>query len=245
MSRSPQPTPAQLIEPLEPRQLFTGIFFSHHQLSLIGAPNFPNTITVALNPGGQSLSAQILIHTLARVIDLQKNIPLSAAVRLVYLRGGQGDDYIQVDQTYGSFSIPVKVVAAAGNDTVMTGDEPDQIFGGSGDDSIFAGAGNDQLFGQDGNDTLDGGPGDDYLNGAKGYDQLTGDAGNDTLVDLRGPDKVYGGPGNNVFYLPSLKLDHLNDYDPAKDKFHYARYNAPASSTSTSFLNTVFPILNL
>jgi Ca2+-binding RTX toxin-like protein len=239
MPCQPQPT---FIEPLEPRRLLTGIYFSHHQLSLIGSVNIPNTMTVATQPGGTTIAAQILVQTRRRLIDDFRLIPISAGIRLVYIRGGDGDDIINVDQTYGSFPVPCRIYGGPGDDTITGGDEPDLIYGGKGNDSINGGAGNDTIYGQTGNDTLYGGPGNDYISGGQGEDYLNGGDGNDVLFDARGPDTVLGGAGDNAFYIPSLILDKHNDFDTATDTFHPVHYIPPAGTDNSSIFGDLFPV---
>lgn len=82
-----------------------------------------------------------------------------------------------------------RLVARAGNDTVL---------GGSGDDSLFGEAGADSLLGGEGDDLLDGGADADTLEGGDGDDRLRGGAGNDSLTGGNGTDTLIGGDGNDT-----------------------------------------------
>jgi len=232
------------VEPLESRTLLTTIVFNHHRLGIAGAAGAPNTITVGLSPGGLSVTAQILVHAPKQTLNLTKTFPLSAGIREVIIRGGNRDDLIKVDQTYGSFPIPCQMTGGAGYDTIYGGDEPDLIYGQGGNDYLSGGAGNDTLLGQTGDDTLIGGDGNDLLAGSFGNDDMDGGDGNDTLADARGADTVLGGAGNNLFSIRSFKLDHVNDFDKSHDRVHYVTNAANNSVSSTSFPGSLFPILS-
>ena len=80
------------------------------------------------------------------------------------------------------------------DDIMFTDDGDDDVQGLGGDDSIDlfggddvgdGGRGDDELFGGGGNDTLDGGRGDDFLDGEGGDDVLNGGRGQDDLVRRR------------------------------------------------------------
>jgi Ca2+-binding RTX toxin-like protein len=239
-----EPSPPLLFESLEIRRLFAGMLLSHHVLQVNGNPTFDNIITVGLTPGGTSVGTQIIVIDRTKVTTINKTFPLSAGIREISIRGGNGDDVITVDQTYGSFPIKAYILGGAGDDTITGGDENDTIFGGSGDDSVVGGNGNNVLYGGKGNDTLIGGAGNDYLNGGPGEDSLVGGLGNDTLVDFEGPDKMYGGPGRNVFYLPSLQEDRQNDFNKTTDVLHLYTPPSTAAGSSFSILNLI-PVFNL
>lgn len=234
------------IEPLERRELFTGVSFRHHHLTITGSTARPNTITVGLTPNGQSVTADIRVLTPRRTtVTFSRTIPLSLGLNVVTIRGGKLDDIITVDQTYGSFPAPALIVGGAGFDTLSGGDEPDIIYGGKGDDSLNGGGGDDTLLGQAGNDILNGGDGNDFLAGGASRDQMYGDNGNDTIADARGPDVAIGGPGSNTFFIHSLQQDYDNDYDKTKDKIRLFTYNYATSSSSSTFLGGLFPIYNV
>ena len=102
---------------------------------------------------------------------------LSAALDLVSVGGGDGDDTITV---LGKAS--AALYGGAGNDTLTGGAGKDCLNGGPGDDQLFGMAGDDWLFGGSGNDTLDGGPGNDTIIGSGGTDIVRPGLGRNTLV---------------------------------------------------------------
>lgn len=62
-----------------------------------------------------------------------------------------------------------------GNDTLIGGDDDDEIHGGGGDDRIDGGAGNDLIYGEKGHDRIMGGSGNDTIHGGEGMDIVFGD----------------------------------------------------------------------
>lgn len=66
-------------------------------------------------------------------------------------------------------------------ESVICGNQNDNVFGSSNAESIFGGAGNDVLSGYAGDDYLDGGDGNDTIYGGLGSDTLIGGNGIDSL----------------------------------------------------------------
>ena len=62
-----------------------------------------------------------------------------------------------------------------GNDTLIGGDDDDEIYGGIGDDHIDGGAGKDVIYGEKGHDRIMGGSGNDTIHGGEGMDIVFGD----------------------------------------------------------------------
>ncbi|MBI1311873.1 hypothetical protein GC176_11320 [bacterium] len=90
-----------------------------------------------------------------------------------------------------AFSSDVSVGGGDGDDTILTGNGNDRLYGEGGDDVLSGGNGNDALFGGSGSDDLDGGAGNDMLHGNGGSgDRLTGGAGNDLLDGGAGNDRI-------------------------------------------------------
>jgi uncharacterized delta-60 repeat protein len=98
----------------------------------------------------------------------------------------------------------IAIFAGAGNDVVTIGngvkgayaqgdDGSDILNGGAGDDVLVGGLQPDQIFGFDGNDKLNGEGGNDYLLGGAGKDDLFGQGGRDTLSGAGGNDRLFGG----------------------------------------------------
>lgn len=86
-----------------------------------------------------------------------------------------------------------------GEDTIIGGEEGEEIKGDGGDDLIFAGRGDDLIDIGHGRDRAYGGPGADSV-GYEGYERFTG-----WVADV--PDHLYGGPGD----------DYLNDLNHVLD----------------------------
>ena len=107
---------------------------------------------------------------------------LSAALDLVSVGGGDGDDTITV---LGKAS--AALYGGDGNDTLTGGSGKDCLNGGPGDDQLFGMAGDDWLFGGSGNDTLD------------------GSLGNDTIIGSGGTDIVRPGPGRNTLLFKGVQ----------------------------------------
>jgi Ca2+-binding RTX toxin-like protein len=157
---------------------------------------------------------------LATIEAMENRTLLSASVAKGVLRiaGGAGDDVIRIEksgtsiqatingltQTFkGSAVKKIRVLAGAGNDSVLVGPAiPSDLSGGramirwwatrrttrstaaAGDDVLDGKGGNDSLLGGEGRDNLSGGAGDDLLNGEGGKDTISGGKGTDLSVDL-------------------------------------------------------------
>lgn len=117
-----------------------------------------------------------------------------AAVRVIHVFGGRGDDTITIDIP-GNTRIRTWLVGGVGNDTIQGGNAADHIEGRGGRDTINGGGGDDAIEGGDGDDSLVGGIGDDTLRGDGGRDTLRGGAGKNNLVGGAGIDAFYGVKG--------------------------------------------------
>ena len=95
--------------------------------------------------------------------------------------------------------------AGAGNDSIDGGDNDDILIAGDGNDSVLGGAGADLLDTGTGNDTLDGGVGVDMLQAGMGEDVLIFDA-NDSLID--------GGDGTDTLRIGAGSFDFVKDSAP-------------------------------
>ena len=123
--------------------------------------------------------------------------PGPAALGLVVVTGGAGDDVLEVDPSVPG-NAKVRINGNAGSDTIV---------GGAGDDVLEAG---ENYNGPDnGNDTLIGNGGSDVLYADPGADKLSGGDGNDLLV-------------NSV----PVCQGHSYDGGPGEDTVSYARSNA-------------------
>ncbi|WP_449394898.1 cadherin domain-containing protein [Devosia riboflavina] len=102
--------------------------------------------------------------------------------------------------------------AAAGQDTILAGDNNNETLTGS--------TGNDLLFGNGGNDTLNGGSGNDLLVGGSGNDILTGGDGDDILLGGVGNDTLTGGAGADIFVFSETggaNQDTITDFVVGED----------------------------
>lgn len=126
-----------------------------------------------------------------------------------------------------------EVLAGAGDDLLIAGDDAvtfrggegaDTLFGGLGDDELHGEGGDDNIQGQLGDDDLFGGAGEDFLRGGSGDDQLfggdeadsgQGDSGVDTILGGDGDDLFFGGVGNDSMFGgegdDALRGDTQND----------------------------------
>jgi Ca2+-binding RTX toxin-like protein len=219
-------------ELLEARHLLS-ITFGGHTLHVTGEQSLPNTITVGLTPGGQSVVADLqFTNRQGALVDQTKTYPLSD-VHLLIVTGGNKSDTITIDQTNGLFPVTDRIYLHNGNDTVTTGDEADQIFCGNGYDVVNTGNGNDTLIGGHGVDTLFSGNGNDYIRGGvRGHSDIVTGSGDNILIDPFGHDTLMAGSGADVFIVKNIHLDPVNDYDPNKDKLKH--YTPPVSSNGDS-----------
>lgn len=126
---------------------------------------------------------------------------------IVTLHGTIGDDYINTT----AFDIPgvtqYVISAGDGDDTIITNNTSQDVFGGlgndyirtgNGDDVINAGNGNDRVFGGRGNDVINGAGGDDYIDGGHGADVIDGGSGDDFIFGRKGNNTLDGGAGNDT-----------------------------------------------
>ena len=139
---------------------------------------FDDTIVVDRDPGNAALLRATVNGT---VVSTRRE----AAVRVIHVFGGRGDDTITIDIP-GNTKIRTWLVGGAGNDTIQGGNAADHIQGGPGNDTINGGSGDDGIEGGGGDDAIVGGTGNDALRGDDGRDTLRGGAGKNSLVG--GPD---------------------------------------------------------
>ncbi len=111
------------------------------------------------------------------------------AIPAINFHGNYGDDYLTVPT---HFSYPVHAWGGHGTDTLMGGDDNDQLFGQDGNDTLLGRAAQDDLRGGRGNDVLNGNVGNDAIRGGRGSDQLRGGIGFDTLLGGLGDDMLRG-----------------------------------------------------
>ena len=148
---------------------------------------FDDTIVVDRDPGNAALLRATVNGT---VVATRRE----AAVRVIHVFGGRGDDTITIDIP-GNTKIRTWLVGGVGNDTIQGGNAADHIEGGPGNDTLNGGGGDDAIKGGAGDDGLVGGTGNDALRGDGGSDWLRGGAGKNSLVGGIGIDQFYGVKG--------------------------------------------------
>jgi Ca2+-binding RTX toxin-like protein len=182
-----------------------GIIIDNLEVQLI-----ENNIVIGIKEEGKSFEEYADTITIKNWLDKDKtieNIELSdgTKVKLQDLQQAtQFDDVLIYD------SSDVIVDALEGNDTVLTGDGNNTIYGNAGEDYIQTGSGNDILDGGLGNDNLFSSEGDDILEGGKHNDNLEGGKGNDTYIFNRGDgsDIIYD---NYISTWLNIQVDAGND----------------------------------
>ncbi|MGB3494132.1 MAG: S8 family serine peptidase, partial [Elainellaceae cyanobacterium] len=144
-------------------------------------------------------------------------ITLDGVKTAAHIKGGDGDDRIEIlnslpGQTQGSI-----IVADAGDDTVLGGAGDDSIHGKTGDDTLSGGVGNDHITGGGDDDQIDGGLGDDVLSGDSGNpgeDIVSGGEGNDIIGGGGNHDILNGDEGNDIIWGDS-SFDIIDVRTPA------------------------------
>ncbi|NJM47105.1 MAG: hypothetical protein HC860_13860 [Alkalinema sp. RU_4_3] len=134
-------------------------------------------------------------------------------VETFYLQTGAGNDVLNLIAAIGNNLI----VSGVGNDVITTGIGRDRLEGGDGDDILLSGAGDDSgfvrigtlgvggsisrsagLYGGNGNDLLHGGEGNDFLEGGTGADRF--------LFDI------------NTIFNSTIGIDTIADFLSGTDK---------------------------
>ncbi len=149
--------------------------------------NFDDTIVVDRDPTNAALLRATVNGT---VVGTRRE----AAVRVIHVFGGRGDDTITIDIPANT-KIRTWLVGGIGNDAIQGGNAADHLVGGPGNDTINGGGGDDTIEGGNGDDSIVGGTGNDALRGDAGRDTLRGGAGKNSLVGGTGIDQFYGVKG--------------------------------------------------
>ncbi|ACG79065.1 hypothetical protein PHZ_c2656 [Phenylobacterium zucineum HLK1] len=134
-----------------------------------------------------------------------------------FIRGGEGDDYIDVSGN-GNLGSPFNDLHGNwGQDTIIGGRGGDWVVGGQGDDMLWGGSQGDAVYGNLGNDTCYGDDGIDWVRGGQGNDSLEGWYGDDYMAGDRGNDTISGGLGADLFHTFSgAGLDRVLDFNAAE-----------------------------
>jgi Ca2+-binding RTX toxin-like protein len=203
------------VEFLESRQLLSVALDAHGTVHVEGTRrNDAVQITASTSKGRPT------IHV---TLDRHDFVFRTASVRKVQIITGKGDDEIvdgrfaNSDRPYDTTdrtTVPLSVLAGAGDDIVTGSDANDTINGQSGDDLIYGYSGDDSITCGDGDDTVRGFGGADTINGGNGDDDLAGDAGYLDHMPIAylpgqpiptgerndGDDRITGGPGLDTFH---------------------------------------------
>jgi hypothetical protein len=113
----------------------------------------------------------------------------SAQVRGIVLEGGDGNDHLEVGNSWAPVSIPATIYGGAGDDS---------LFGGTGDDHLYGGAGADRVGGDD----VSSYSGIDVPAGATvvGHDTILPGQGND-VVDGEADPSGFRGDGRRLGWM--------------------------------------------
>jgi Ca2+-binding RTX toxin-like protein len=217
-------------EKLENRRLFS-VGLAGHVLAIRGNPREPNTITVGLAAGGQSITATVSYPGKSGTVT-QTGTYAVGKVKSLQITGGNADDMIDISKAFGVLPVPTTIRTHNGNDSVTTGDESDKIICGGGFDTVTAGNGSDVIYAGHGPDTVIAGNGNDVFHGGPGHDDVTVGNGAGTFVDPYGYDTLNAGTGNDTFVVRNIKLDPVNSYNPAKDRLR--KYVPPNTGSNSS-----------
>ena len=131
----------------------------------------------------------------------------SRGIRLIEVVVADGNDRIGV-----STSLPVRVIAGPGDDTVSGGLGGDELRGGAGSDALTGGEGRDTLDGADGNDTLRARDGEaDAIVCGEGSDTLEHDSADGlSLTELTSCEARAGGEPPSDTTGPRLELRNVS-----------------------------------
>ncbi|WP_442583027.1 beta strand repeat-containing protein [Mesorhizobium sp. ASY16-5R] len=141
--------------------------------------------------------------------------------------GGADSDILYLSRTDAvanltfAFKSSAAVTTLVGDGTTVVNVERFYLYGGSGNDSfvtsdladtLYGYGGNDTLAGAGGSDSLQGGIGNDVLRGGAGNDYLYGEDGNDTLDLGADGGSARGGAGNDIYIQSSPGSDYIDEY---------------------------------
>lgn len=210
-------TPA-VVEPLESRRLMSAVSLMDGVLSICGSRTAENTVHVTQDDATQTLHVSLETTNKRGVaVHVSESFDLSLVSMLV-VRGGNLNDLVKIGQVGDPMSLPSRVMALGGDDTVLSGHGDDWVSGGDGNDVLDAGAGNNVVRGDDGDDyivtasgndrihagagfdVVDAGDGDDFIRGGDDDDILDAGAGNDWVAGQHGHDSIFGGDGDDALW---------------------------------------------
>ncbi len=121
--------------PPPPPELVAGITLDHGKLSVVGAKDTANTISVTLSGGNINVS----------VTGQTSQVFAATDVQCVLVAGGDQNDVITVDLGGATLKGPVQIHAGKGNDTISAGAEDDVIFGNPANYTLTGSGGTDTV----------------------------------------------------------------------------------------------------
>lgn len=134
-----------------------------------------------------------------------------------FIRGGAGNDVIEVGSTLSTPQGINDLHGNTGDDTIIGGRGGDWVVGGQGNDYLSGGGDADVVYGNLGDDTCLGGDGADWIRGGQGNDSLEGWVGDDFMAGDRGDDTIIGGLGADTFHTFSgAGIDRILDFNAAE-----------------------------
>jgi Ca2+-binding RTX toxin-like protein len=150
----------------------------------------------------------------------ERDVVVASAATVDEVWGEGGDDLICVFNPSREID-GVVVHGGIGDDTVLTYNGHNEVYGEDGDDIIYLNGGGEYVQGGDGADHVWalgttnglwalGGPGADILQGGQFEDVLNGDEGNDILIGAGGEDVLFGGVGDDQLLSGHGPDDYLD-----------------------------------
>jgi Ca2+-binding RTX toxin-like protein len=156
-------------------------------------------------------------------LNRQSVVYRAKGIRELDIITGKGDDVVSagisrrsnIPNYYADIpTVPMHVLAGAGDDVITGSNADDNLNGQSGNDSVIGYGGNDSILGGDGNDTILGWAGADTIRGGKGNDDVAGDEDYiNAFPQLVSP----GTPVTNRWQ--NDEVDQING-DEGRDTFH-------------------------
>jgi Ca2+-binding RTX toxin-like protein len=168
----------------------------------------------------------------------KRDVVIASAAVVDEVWGEGGDDLICVYNPNREID-GVVVHGGTGNDTVLTYNGHNEVYGEDGDDIIYLNGGGEYVQGGEGADHVWalgttnglwalGGPGADILQGGQFEDVLNGDEGNDILIGAGEEDVLFGGVGDDQLLSGHGPNDYL-DGEAGEDSC--------SGESDTTFLN--------
>ncbi|HEX8323526.1 MAG TPA: PKD domain-containing protein [Tepidisphaeraceae bacterium] len=175
------------LEPLESRQLMSGVTLDSGVLRITGLADQSNAASVRV----EGNKVYTLLNGDSRRFGL-------ADVKQIRIAGGDAADVISVD---ASVKVSVRIQGLGGDDRLGGGSGRDIIEAGAGQDTVYGNGGRDAINGGAGRDRIYGNDGNDSINGGSGADLQFGSAGDDRFLRVERHDKLYGGRGLDTMTL--------------------------------------------